>query len=970
MKYDFNSIEQKWQKVWKEEKTFKTLNESEKEKFYVLDMFPYPSGAGLHVGHPLGYIASDVYARYKRLKGYNVLHPMGFDSFGLPAEQYAIQTGQHPAITTKQNIERYREQLESIGFSYDWDREVQTSDPNYYKWTQWIFLQLFDCYYDKDQDKACRIADLIERFEKEGNAGINAQTDCEFTFSAEEWKAFSEKEKSDILLDYRLTFLADTVVNWCPELGTVLANDEVKDGLSERGGHPVYQKKMRQWMMRITAYADRLDRDLDKLDWTDSIKEIQHNWIGKSKGASIHFEVEGSNEKIEVFTTRPDTLFGATFMVLAPEHEIVAGITTSDRKEAVENYVSLASKKTERDRMMEVKKVSGEFTGAHAIHPFTGEKMPIWIADYVLAGYGTGAIMAVPSGDQRDWNFAKQFGLKIIPVIEGSNIEEGANEDKGGNMINSDFLNGMEVPKAIETMIGRLEEKGIGTGKINYKLRDAVFSRQRYWGEPVPIYFEDGIPKAMDVKDLPLNLPEVDKYLPTEDGEPPLARAKNWKTAEGHPIETNTMPGWAGSSWYFFRYMDPKNEKEAFSQEAVTYWKNVDFYVGGAEHATGHLLYARFWTKFLYDIGLVPEDEPFKKMLNQGMIQGRSAIIHRFNIGYIDREDGTIKTRETNLYLSHDYAQKLIDGEYSPHDMEKHIDDKYGEGFARKNNLVSSIVEVAPPSRIHVDVNLIDGSVLDIENFRKWQPRFKDAIFLSDNKDSINTAHEVEKMSKTKFNVINPDDLIEKYGADTLRCYEMFLGPVEQHKPWDTKGIEGVHRFLRKFWNLFHPEEDFRVSDEPASDDAKKALNRFLKKVQDDIERLSFNTVVSECMILNNALNDLKCSNREILEPFVIALSPYAPHIAEELWKKLGHDDSVSRASFPQVDEQYLKDDTVKYPISFNGKVRFTLELDAEASKEDIESIVLQHEDAQKWLEGKEPRKVIVVPKKIVNVVV
>ena len=970
MRYDFNKIEDKWQSFWKKNKTFKTEIDTKKPKFYVLDMFPYPSGAGLHVGHPLGYIASDIFARYKRLKGFNVLHPMGFDSFGLPAEQYAIQTGQHPSITTKENIERYRQQLESLGFSFDWDREVQTSDPSYYKWTQWIFLKLFNSYYNKTKDKACDINDLISQFEKNGNKDVNAQSSCEIKFSAEEWKVFSEKEKSDILLDYRLTFLADTVVNWCPELGTVLANDEVKDGLSERGGYPVYQKKMRQWMMRITAYADRLESGLEKLDWSDSIKEIQRNWIGKSTGASIRFNVSNSNEHIEVFTTRPDTIFGASFLVLSPEHPLVKIICAEEKKTEVYAYILSTSKRTERERMTEVKSVSGVFTGAYALHPFTSEKLQIWIADYVLAGYGTGAIMAVPSGDQRDWLFAKKFNLPIPQVIEGGDLNEGANESKDGILMNSSFLSGMNVQEAISLIINKLESNGRGKGKVNYKLRDAVFSRQRYWGEPIPIYFENDIPKAIPEDHLPLNLPEVDKYLPTEDGEPPLARANYWRTNDGHPIETNTMPGWAGSSWYFFRYMDSLNSKEPFSKESIDYWGNVDFYVGGAEHATGHLLYARFWTKFLFDLALVNQDEPFQRMLNQGMIQGKSAIIHRFNIGYIDRETQEVKTKETNLYLSKHYAEKLNSGELTPKELEKIIDGIYGDGFAHEHGLKSSIIDSPKPTRIHVDVNLVDGEELAVVHLKQWQPRFKDAIFLHEENEKFITLCEVEKMSKTKFNVINPDNLISKYGADTLRCYEMFLGPVEQHKPWDTKGIEGVHRFLRKFWNLFHDEnEKFVVSESPASKEAHKALNKFLKKVSDDIERLSFNTVVSECMILNNILSELKCDSREILSPFVIAISPYSPHIAEELWLKLGNNSSVSESHFPLIDEAYLTDEVVKYPISFNGKVRFTLEVDAKTTKEEIEKIVQSHELSQKWLEGKIPMKVIVVPGKIVNVV-
>ncbi|MEQ9062694.1 MAG: class I tRNA ligase family protein [Vicingaceae bacterium] len=970
MNYEHRSIEKKWQKNWEEKNTFRTEILPEKKKYYVLDMFPYPSGAGLHVGHPLGYIASDILARYKRLTGFNVLHPMGFDSFGLPAEQYAIQTGQHPAKTTEKNIDRYREQLKSLGFSYDWEREVQTSDPSYYRWTQWIFLQLFDSWYDKKANAARHIDELISFFEKEGNTTIQASHSCQLSFDAEQWKSFDEKTRSDVLLDYRLTYLAETVVNWCPELGTVLANDEVKEGLSERGGYPVVQKKMRQWMMRITAYADRLLDGLEKLDWSDSVKDMQRNWIGRSEGASVFFEIEKRKDLIEVFTTRPDTLFGVSFMVLAPEHPLVGSLVTSEHKESVLNYVEQASRKSERDRISEVKKVSGVFTGSYALHPLNKEKLPIYISDYVLLGYGTGAIMAVPSGDQRDWNFARAFDLPIPNVIEGADISEGADESKGGRLINSDFLNGMPVEKAIKAMLGHLEEKNIGLRKIQYRLRDAVFSRQRYWGEPIPIYFNDGIPMAMDESELPLELPEVDKYLPTKEGDPPLARAEGWHTPEGFPIEANTMPGWAGSSWYLFRYMDPTNTIEPFSQKNVNYWRNVDFYVGGAEHATGHLLYSRFWTKFLYDTGKLPEDEPFKKMLNQGMIQGKSAIIHRYNIGYIDREDGQIKTRETNLYLSNHFARNLQDGKYGPKDLERLIDEKYGKGYAREHHLISPNIEIAPATRIHVDVNLVDGEELDVIAFKQWQPRFKDAIFLFEEDEKFIILCEVEKMSKTKFNVINPDELIERYGADSLRCYEMFLGPVEQHKPWDQKGIEGVSRFLKRFWALFHEGTDFMVLDDKAPLEAKKAFHKFLKKVSDDIERLSFNTVVSEFMILTNALVAMKCRSREILEPFVIAISPYAPHIAEELWEKLGHKSSVTFAKFPLHDDSYLKEDNVKYPISFNGKVRFTLEVESGTAGDLLQKMVLEHEDSQRWLEGKNPKKVIIVPNKIVNIVV
>lgn len=918
MAYHFNEIEKKWQQYWRENKTFKTENQSDKEKYYVLDMFPYPSGAGLHVGHPLGYIASDVYSRYKRHQGFNVLHPMGYDSFGLPAEQYAIQTGQHPAITTKDNINRYREQLENLGFCFDWDREVRTSDPSYYKWTQWIFLQLFHHWYNNETDKAEQIDTLVTRFESEGNGSVNAVTDQEAVFTAEEWKAKNEKEQQEILLNYRLTYLSEAMVNWCPDLGTVLANDEVKDGVSERGGFPVVQKLMQQWSMRITAYAQRLLDDLEELDWSESIKEIQRNWIGRSEGAMVRFAVKDHNAEIEVFTTRPDTIFGVSFMVLAPEHELVAQITTTDQKEEIDAYVAAAAKKSERDRMAEVKKVSGAFTGAYVIHPFSGEEVPIWIGDYVLASYGTGAVMAVPSGDQRDWNFANHFGLSIPPVIEGSNVEEGANDDKEGTMINSDFLNGMAVKDAIPAIIERIEEKGIGEGKVNYRLRNAVFSRQRYWGEPIPIYYKDGVACAMDENQLPLELPEVDKYLPTEDGEPPLARAKDWKTEEGHPIECNTMPGWAGSSWYLFRYMDARNDKELFSGEAVNYWQNVDFYIGGAEHATGHLLYARFWTKFLYDIGVIPVNEPFKMMINQGMIQGNSRLAYR--------------VKNSNQFVS-----KGLKGDY----------------------------DVTP---IHVDVNFVDGEIMDLEAFKNWRPEFQDAEFILEDGQYI-CGSEVEKMSKSKYNVVNPDFLVERYGADTLRCYEMFLGPLEQHKPWDTKGIEGVHRFFKKCWGLFHNGDDFVVSEDAATPAELKALHKTIKKITEDIERFSFNTVVSEFMILTNQLIELKCNKRSILEPFVVLLSPYAPHFAEELWQKLGHEESVSVAAFPVCDESLIVEDSHSYPVSFNGKVRFKLELPLSLTKEEVEKEVLANEEALKWTEGKPPKKVIVVPKRIINIV-
>jgi len=920
MDYNFRAIEAKWRTFWQENKTYKTEIDNSKEKFYVLDMFPYPSGAGLHVGHPLGYIASDIYARYKKHKGFNVLHPMGYDAFGLPAEQYAIQTGQHPAITTAANLKRYREQLDQIGFSYDWDREVRTSDPNYYKWTQWIFLQLFHSYYNTELDKADDIKNLVALFEKEGNAAAKAHGDQETVFTAAEWNAMNEKEQQAILMNYRLTYLSDSFVNWCPALGTVLANDEIKDGVSERGGHPVERKKMQQWSMRITAYAERLLTGLDQLDWTDAIKEIQRNWIGKSVGALVSFEIDQHKEKIDVFTTRPDTIFGVSFMVIAPEHELVNHITTAEQKEAIEAYQVKAAARSERERMADVKQISGEFTGAYAKHPFSGELIPIWIGDYVLASYGTGAVMAVPSGDQRDWDFATKFNLPIPAVIEGQDVSEGADANKEGIICSSDFLNGLKVKDAIVKAIEAMEAKGIGKGKTNYRLRDAVFSRQRYWGEPIPIYYKDGIATAMDESELPLELPEVDKYLPTEDGEPPLARAENWKTAEGHPIETNTMPGWAGSSWYFARYLDPNNTGEFASQETLNYWKNVDLYMGGAEHATGHLLYARFWTKFLNDKGFLPFDEPFKKMINQGMITGNSKFVYR------DKSDGKF------------YSKGLIENK-----------------------------DVAA---MHVDVSIVNNDALDIEAFKSSREEYANAEFILEDGKYI-CGSEIEKMSKSKFNVVNPDNIIESYGADTLRLFEMFLGPLEQSKPWDTDSIEGVHRFLRKFWRLFHDgENNFSVTDAEPTKEELKVLHKTIKKVEDDIERFSFNTVVSAFMICVNELNDLKSNNKTILEQLVILITPYAPHIAEELWQKLGNNESVTLQAFPKFEAKYLVESSHKYPISFNGKMRFMLELPLDFSKEEIEKTVMEHEESQKWLDGKTPKKVIIVPKKIVNIVI
>ena len=935
MEYNFREIEPKWRKIWADEKTFKAEENSAKPKYYVLDMFPYPSGAGLHVGHPLGYIASDIYARYKRLQGFNVLHPMGYDSFGLPAEQYAIQTGQHPAITTAENVERYRDQLDKIGFSFDWDREVRTSSPEYYKWTQWIFKQLFDCYYDNTTNKAERISKLIAEFEENGNANVNACSDCETIFSAAEWKAFNEKEQDTILQAYRLTFLADSWVNWCPALGTVLANDEIVNGVSERGGHPVEQKLMRQWSMRIKAYAERLLTGLDGLDWTDSIKDIQRNWIGKSVGSSIQFKVDGQFELtaqggniendiyIEVFTTRPDTIFGVSFMVLAPEHDLVDQITTPEFTTQIADYKKSASLKSARDREADVKNISGQNTGAFAIHPFTGEKIQIWIGDYVLVSYGTGAVMSVPCGDQRDYDFAKHFGIEIKNIFENVDVSEAAHTEKAGTIANSGFLNGLEVKAAMKKAIEAIEAKGIGTGKTNYRLRDAVFSRQRYWGEPFPVFYKDGLPHLVEDKFLPITLPEVDKYLPTEDGAPPLARAEKsaWNHFEGDHMEFNTMPGWAGSSWYFLRYMDPNNEQEFVSRKKADYWKQVDLYIGGSEHATGHLLYARFWTKFLYDQGFIGFDEPFQKMINQGMILGRSSFVFRVN--------------NENKFVS---------------------------------NSLKSQYNVTP---LHTDISLVDNDKLDIEAFKNSREEFKNAEFICEENGDYICGSEIEKMSKSKYNVQTPDELVEKFGADTLRMYEMFLGPLEQFKPWDTKGINGVHNFLRKLWRLFH-DADGNVSlstDEP-SKDALKTLHRTIKKLTDDLDRFSFNTGVSNFMICVNELTEQKCNNKAILTDLVVLLSPYAPHISEELWEKLGHKKgTISYAHFPQFDESLLVEANHAYPISFNGKMRLKIELPMSLSSKEVEEAVLANADAQKWLEGNAPKKVIVVPGKIVNIV-
>ena len=921
--YNFREIEQKWQGKWSEQGTYTAEIDPLRPKFYSLDMFPYPSGAGLHVGHPLGYIASDIVSRFKLLKGFNVLHPMGYDSFGLPAEQYAIQTGQHPAVTTEQNITRYTEQLKNIGFAFDWNREVRTSDPAYYKWTQWIFMQLFNSYYDQEADKALSIASLVARFEKEGNSSVKAVCDESTpSFSAEDWKGYPETQQQQLLLHYRLTFLAETTVNWCPALGTVLSNDEVKEGFSERGGHPVERKKMMQWSMRITAYADRLLKGLDQLDWSEPIKEMQRNWIGKSIGAEVVFDVKGSTQKIQVFTTRVDTIYGVTFLSLAPESDLAAELITDEQRHTAEAYIQQAKNRSERERMSDVKTISGAFTGSYAINPFNGEEIPVWVADYVLAGYGTGAVMAVPAHDERDYNFAKHFGLEIRQVIEGS-MENGSFPGKTGTVINSGMISGLSVKEAMAKCIAFLEERKIGRGKIQYRMRDAIFTRQRYWGEPLPVYFKDGLPYLIEEKDLPLVLPEVDKYLPTEDGAPPLGRAKDWTytTESGtYPLELSTMPGWAGSSWYFFRYMDPSNAQSFAEKEKTAYWGAVDLYIGGSEHATGHLLYSRFWTKFLYDIGAVSIDEPFQKMINQGMIQGRSNFVYRI--------------KGSNTFVS----------------------------LGLKDNYDTSAM--------HVDVNIVHNDQLNLEKFKTWRPDLANAEFILED-GKYHCGAEVEKMSKSKYNVVNPDDIIERYGADTLRLYEMFLGPLEQFKPWNTNGIDGVYKFLRKLWNLYHPQSGgFAVSDSPASKEELKALHKAIKKMEEDMANYSFNTSVSSFMICVNELTTLGCNKREVLEPLAILISPYAPHIAEELWSLLGHTTSITRAAFPEFREEYLVESNFEYPVMINGKLRAKLDLPLTLTVPEIEKAALADAQVQKWLEGKAPKKVIIVPGKIVNLVV
>ncbi len=1130
MKYNFNEIEAKWQKYWAENQTFKAENKSDKPKFYVLDMFPYPSGAGLHVGHPLGYIASDIYARYKRHKGFNVLHPMGYDSFGLPAEQYAIQTGQHPAKTTNENIKTYRRQLDQIGFSFDWSREVRTSSSDYYKWTQWIFIQLFESYYCNDANQARPIKELTEVFSIEGNKNINAVADDDIEFfTAEEWNNYSNEIQQGILAKYRLTFLSETEVNWCPDLGTVLANDEIVNGVSERGGHPVVRKKMKQWSMRITAYAQRLLDGLETIDWPQPLKDSQINWIGRSEGAMVGFkvlspalskgkgvrdagyltgnpeiasvllekakemranptlaestlwqqlkskkldikfrqqhlieefivdfvclkkkliiEVDGkihesqiekdeqrtkklenkgykvvrfTNEEviedidvvifkiknelknrevlplgkdlgweIKVFTTRPDTIFGVSFMTLAPEHELVSEITTEEYKKDIEKYIDVTSKRSERDRMADVKTISGQFTGAYAIHPFNGNKIPIWIGDYVLASYGTGAVMAVPCGDQRDYDFAKHFGIEILNIFQDTDISEYACEDKSAIIANSDFITGMPAKKAIKRIIYELEQKGIGEGKINYRLRDAVFSRQRYWGEPFPVYYKDGLPQMIDVKYLPIELPEVEKYLPTEDGKPPLGNAKIWHWLEkdgigkivskeefenssssgrlGGALELNTMPGWAGSSWYFNRYMDAQNAKNFAGDNALNYWRDVDLYIGGSEHATGHLLYSRFWQKFLFDKGLVPVDEYAKKLINQGMILGTSAFAYRWEF---ENGDTSGKPKKT-IFVSKDLMEKIIEERKAVENSKHNLDNDTIDMLATSERISDPKNKWSHFTPIHVDVSFVNASnELDVEAFKNWRPEYKNAQFVLEDGKYI-VGREVEKMSKSKYNVVNPDDICADFGADTLRLYEMFLGPLEQAKPWNTAGITGVYGFMKRLWKLYHSGEDatFYVSEEEAIKEELKTLHKTIKKVDEDITSFSFNTSVSSFMIAVNELTAQKCNKRSILEPLAVIISPYAPHIAEELWSKLGNNESISTAEFPVFNEEYLIESTKTYPISFNGKMRFTMELSLDLSKEEIEKAVLAHEKTQQHLAGRTPKKVIVVPGKIVNIV-
>lgn len=1026
MDYNPQQIEQKWKEFWKENEVYKVTNLTKKPKFYVLDMFPYPSGSGLHVGHPLGYIASDIFARYKRHKGFNVLHPMGYDAFGLPAEQYAIQTGVHPATSTDNNIARYRSQLDNIGFSFDWSREVKTSDPSYYKWTQWIFLQLFDSYYDNDANKAALVSDLIAKFKKEGNATINAATTQEETFSADEWNAMSPAEQDNILMNYRLAYRKVGYVNWCEGLGTVLANDEVKDGVSERGGFPVEKKAMLQWSLRITAYAERLLNDLNTVEWTDSLKAQQRNWIGRSEGATVFFNIDGSQEKIEVFTTRPDTIFGATFMVLAPEHDFVAQITTTEQQPAIDKYLAYVNSRSEIERMSEAKEVTGEFTGAYAINPFTNTKVPIYIGEYVLKDYGTGAIMAVPSDDERDARFATKFGIDIIDVVDKSDYPGATVDDKIGQMINSGFLNGMEVKDAIRAAIDAAEEKGIGKGKINYKLRDANYSRQRYWGEPFPIRYKDGVSIPSTIDELPLVLPELDDFKPASGGKSPVARVENWVNLEDGSIrETDTMPGFAGSSWYFLRYMDATNDKRFASEEAVNYWQDVDLYVGGTEHAVGHLMYSRFWHKVLFDKGLVPTNEPFKKLINQGMIQGRSNFVYRVNEqfaekifkdklkeykidvqteypiagGYVDFampehklaieiKSGSdlkrylerrkadydnadwkllvISTQEVGkYYFNFDIMIKRIKRAIEGTVDNSHLEEEYTHPLFISHDVVKEKKLQKLVTALHVDVNIVNDEVLDIEAFKNWRSEYKNAYFVTNKESNYICSYSVEKMSKSKYNVVNPDVMVEKYGADCFRMYEMFLGPIDQSKPWNTNGIEGVSKFLRKFWALFE-----NVSDAEPTKADYKVLHTGIKRITEDIERFSLNTCVSSFMTLSNNLKAAKCNKKAILQEFVILIAPFAPFIAEELWHKLGNEGTVMDAKYPELNEEYLKEDSFTYPIAINGKMRDKIDLAAGTSKEDAEAAALALPKIQKYTEGKTIRKVIVVPKRMINIVV
>ena len=1025
MKYNHREIEARWQKFWAEDGTFRAENISDKPKYYILDMFPYPSGAGLHVGHPLGYIASDIYARYKRHQGFNVLHPQGYDSFGLPAEQYAIQTGQHPAVTTETNINRYREQLDKIGFSFDWDREVRTSNPEYYKWTQWIFIQLFNSWFNYNSNKAESICTLIQHFEQNGNAGVNAAADDNIpAFTAAEWNAWSADEQERMLLKYRLTFLAETEVNWCPALGTVLANDEIVNGVSERGGHPVIRKKMTQWSMRISAYAERLLQGLETIDWTESLKESQRNWIGKSVGASVKFRVMQPNEVdaegndlaefftdltsplenqtyIEVFTTRPDTIFGVTFMTLAPEHDLVAKITTPEQKVAVEAYVEATAKRSERERMADVKTSSGVFTGAYAEHPFTKEPVQIWIGDYVLAGYGTGAVMAVPAGDQRDYDFAKHFGIEIKNIFDGADISAEAYASKDNvKLVNSDFLNGMDYKAATKEAIAALEEMGQGKGKTNYRLRDAVFSRQRYWGEPFPVYYVNGLPKMIATEHLPIRLPEVEKYLPTEDGQPPLGNATEWAwdTANNTVVSTdkidnvtvfalelNTMPGWAGSSWYWLRYMDPFNDDAFVSEKAEAYWQNVDLYIGGSEHATGHLLYSRFWNKFLKDRGFINQEEPFKKLINQGMILGTSAFLYRLYVTPIlgkpstgNPADNAARNFTSDIYISEKLLKQLDTNTYDSDKWKKIFDLLEKEIKIANQSLEENDIPYGPISNFtalpyHVDVNFVDSSgLVEINAFKNWLPEFKNAIFIDDNADitdKLVVGREVEKMSKSKYNVVTPDNICEEYGADTLRLYEMFLGPLEQAKPWNTAGITGVSGFLKKLWKLYFDDKGFIVTNNQPTKDAYKTLHKTIKKVQEDIENFSFNTSVSSFMIAVNELTAMNCHERLILEPLAVLISPYAPHIAEELWHQLGHKTSISTVPFPKFNPEYLVESSKEYPVSFNGKTRFKLEFPLDMPAAEIEAAVLADPRTTEYLNGNAPKKIIVVPGRIINVV-